>query len=293
MSSDNNHPGPPKFLEVLKFIWFFLWNGCETEWFIYAKTGGQALENAVISLLTFTTDDIVRAVFRPKGQRSWFHGGKPGKNMGKGKATNLIPEIAEMVGEGGRLAFDAEKFSYSSAGEVIWWIDSWTQQHLYYFMIANVIDEFAWDWYSGIIEAPSSNCALGRARIESPVEITNTGGWNSFVLDNVIYEHGGVIAHSTFMEFGPGRYFCSLMARVAKPPGPFFDADAQLGLIDDFNAFHFNGVSRRIRVDSTSFTDLIASGVFEGPGTAAFMQYTQGDHLLWHEVKAVCFQIDD
>jgi hypothetical protein len=293
VSSDKNHPGPPSFLEVLRFIWFFLWNGCETEWFIYAKTGGRALENAVITLISFDTLDIIRSCFRPKGLRTIPH--RPGgrKNMSRVQGNPALPEPSDLICGRTLSETAAIEASYSFEGEIIWWIDTQIQKTLYYFMIANVIDQFAWDWYSGIIESPASNCALGRARIDSDAEVTNSGGWNTFVLDHVIFEHNNCFAFPTHFEFGPGKFFVSLMAKVAKPGPIFHDADCQIGLIDDYNAFHFAATSKRIRIDSTAPRSIIVSATVNGPGTITFMEYTMGDHLQFTELKAVIFQIDD
>lgn len=285
--------GPPAWLDKVKFIKYYFLNGCETTLFVYLETGAKALENAVLSLLLFDMLDLVRGLFRPKGLRSTTHGSRAKKNKGKGKATEAIPELGEIIGGEIRDDIGFKKPTYSSGTQLLWEIDAFTQRGLYFVMIGDVIADFAFDWYSGIIASPESNCALGRARVTSPGEIIAGSGWGLLVLDTIEFEQAPVLPLFTEFQLGAGKYTIIMSARAKIIDGIYPNQDCQLGLVGDIATFEFIAGSDRKTVFYGVEQDFIVQAVVEGPTVVHFYEYTQVGGILWFKISALCFQIAD
>lgn len=284
---------PPDWLAKAKFIWFFLLNGCGTSLMVYIKTGVYASERMAMSLVAFDMLDMARGLLRPKATRNTAHGSRAKKNKGKGKATAGIPELPEMISDGARSIGGFEKPKYSSGLNHLWDIDGITQRGLYKIMIVSIIQDFAFDWYSGIIAAPESDCGLGRGRIQSNLEIVASGGWGPFVLNDLIFEQLPVQVLTTEFKVGPGTYFVALQAFAKVRPGPYPDQLCQLALLSDTVNFVTVATSDRMTVTQGDKVTFMCENIIEGPMTIAFYQYAEVGGIDWTEVLAFCFQMSD
>lgn len=285
--------GPPSWLDKIKFIWYYLLNGCETSLYVYLQTGLKALDNAVLSLLLFDMLDLVRGLFRPKGLRSTAHGSRAKKNKGKGKATEAIPEIGEIIGGEIRDDIGFKKPTYSSGTQLLWEIDAFTQRGLYFVMIGDVIADFAFDWYSGIIASPESDCALGRGKVTSPGELVGGAGWGLLVLDTIVFEKFPVLCLFTEFNIGAGKYTIIMSCR-AKHIDPIYpNQQVQIGLVADIATFDLIAVSERLTINHGVTRDLMVTATVNGPTVIHFYEWCEAGGINFHDISALCFQIAD
>lgn len=285
--------GPPGWLDKMKFIEFYFLNGCETSLFIYLRTGGEALTNAVLSLLLFDMLDLVRGLFRPKGLRGTAHGSRAKKNKGKGKATEAIPELAEIIADEIKGETGLRPPNYSEGAKALWMVDNVTQRGLYFVMIADVIADFAFDWYSGIISDPGSDCELGRGQVYSNREIVAGPGWGQLVLNEIRFEKSPCIPLFTEFQLGPGQWFVTLAGKVSIVDPIYPNQQCQLGLIGDPFAFEILGTSDRRTVTHGDVIPLIAECHVTGPINVRFYEYTEVGGLNFDELLATAFQIGE
>jgi len=282
--------GPPGWIDKAKFIYFYTWNGCETTFWVYIRTGGIALENAVLTLLGFDMLDMVRALLRPKGLRGTAHGSRGKKNKGKGHATEAIPELPEIIGDEIRAETGLNKPKYSQGFDVIWEIDTVTQRHLYYVMIGSIIEDFAWDWYSGIIADPGSNCAFGRGQVTSNLEIVALPGFGQLVLNQIVYEKFPCLPFFTHFQLGEGSWFVTLACKAQVRDGPYIDQNVQMLIVDTDHGFNTLGVSERRQAYQHGTVDLIASCHVVGPIGAVFYEYCEHGGVDFTDIQATAFQ---
>lgn len=124
----------------------FINNACDAPWTTYAETMFPAAGKAIITLLSFGLDDVARGYLRP-------HGVYKQKCLGRGKRGRNavgIPELGEEIGK--RLpGVDAVKArEYSAAEKKLWLLDGVSQRVLFWFMVVDVVTDFAYDWVTGI-----------------------------------------------------------------------------------------------------------------------------------------------
>ena len=122
---------------------------CEAPWYIYVETLKPALLKAFITLATFGFDDVARGYFRPRGL-----GRRTGKRGGRGKGRGPIrfPEFGEEIGKRLPGADEVKGQNWSRAGKTLWRIDTLLQQGLFYWLVADVTVDLAFNWTSVLYE---------------------------------------------------------------------------------------------------------------------------------------------
>lgn len=156
------HKGPPSFLEKVSFIIDYAVDSCSTPWEVYLKTGGRALGNLAMTMVYIDTGDLVRSFFRPKASRSGRHSA-PWLGRGKRRIKpGLFPEPSDLIADTTRAATDMKKPRYSDGVNHIWTVDTHLQKVANKVVFANMANDFAYDWFSGIILDPGSKCSIGR-----------------------------------------------------------------------------------------------------------------------------------
>lgn len=154
----------PTWLQKVTFIKRYALNSCSVTPEVYLETGGKALTNLGMTLLFFDTADLVRSFFRPKGMRTGMHSSRIWtRNKGRGKKGG-IPEPSDLVADTVRMATGIERPKWTDGTRYLWEIDTALQRQLHKIVFVNMVSDFAFDWFSGILEAPSSVCHLGRFR---------------------------------------------------------------------------------------------------------------------------------
>jgi hypothetical protein len=154
--------GTPKFMERVTFIKNYALDTCSQPWRIYLETGGRAVGNLAMALLFIDTADLARSFFRPKKSRSGRHS-NPFLGRGKKRTKRgLFPEPSDLIADTVRSATGLQKFKYSDGFNHMWTVDTHLQKILHKVVFVNLVNDFAYDWFSGIILAPESKCNIGR-----------------------------------------------------------------------------------------------------------------------------------
>lgn len=140
-------PKPPNLIDKWQFISKFIDNPCHAPWTVYFETALPFLGQAVMELLLFDLTDIVRAYARPRSARGRPHG--PGRRRGRPRGGG-IPEIGEMIGKRLPGAQRAAGRFVDDGVRHLWMIDGVLQRLLWYYLIADVATDFAYNWTSAI-----------------------------------------------------------------------------------------------------------------------------------------------
>ena len=162
---------------------------CEAPWYIYVSTAKPAALAALITLLTFGWDDVLRGFARPRGL-----GGRrrTGKKRGKGKiGLRGFPEIGELLGRHVPGSEAAKGIKWSDGLKTLWRIDTLIQGFLFAWLIADITGEFAFEWTSLLYETRwCKDSARGRFSYrKGPPELVSPGFWNEIVYTLRDYEY--------------------------------------------------------------------------------------------------------
>lgn len=124
--------------------------GCDAPWYIYIETMKPALLAAFITLITFGWDDALRGAFRPKGL-----GRRTGKRKGKFlRKIPRLPETGDMFGKALPIAEQVDDFtSWNGLGKTLWRIDTAMQAAMFWWLVAEVTEDFAFEWTSLLYES--------------------------------------------------------------------------------------------------------------------------------------------
>lgn len=147
---------------------------CEAPWYIYVSTLKPALLAAFITLITFGWDDVARGFLRPRG----LGGRRTGKRKGKFlRGIPRFPEIGELIGSNLPLAEEVKGTRWSTLGKALWRIDTAIQQTLFYWLVADVAVDLAFNWTSVLYETRWCQAsALGRFSYRTEEDHVIAGG---------------------------------------------------------------------------------------------------------------------
>ncbi len=163
--------------------------GCDAPWYIYVETMKPAALAALITLLTFGMDDVFRGFFRPKG----LAGRRTGKRKGKwARARPKFPEVGEVLGSHIPGADEVKGKRWSALGKTLWRVDTVMQQALFWWMVIDVAEEFAFAWTSLLYEGYwCQDPTVGRFSFStSPVSPIPNGVWKVAGFSVLDYEEG-------------------------------------------------------------------------------------------------------
>ena len=151
---------------------------CNAPWYIYVEALKPALLTAFITLITFGWDDVARGYFRPRGL-----GRRTGKRKGRGKAGRLrgIPEFGDLIGKNLPGAEEIKGEKWSNLGKTLWRIDSRAQLTLFFWLVADVTEDLAFNFTSVLYETVWCQAStLGRFSYQSAEFRTIPGNswWN-------------------------------------------------------------------------------------------------------------------
>lgn len=143
-------PIDPDSFDKVNFVIDAWTTGCDAPWYLYIETMKPAALAAFITLITFGWDDVARGFARPKG----LDRRRTGKRKGKwAKARPRFPELGELLG--GKLpgADEVKGMKWSDGLKTLWRIDAVMQQALFWWLVADVAEEFAFAWTSLLYES--------------------------------------------------------------------------------------------------------------------------------------------
>ncbi len=269
-------PVDPGYFDKVNYVIDSWTRGCEAPWFIYVETMGPAALKAFITLMTFGWDDVARGFFRPRGLRSQRHRRKGKKT---GRLARFFPEIGEEIGKRLPGATEVKGRFYGHGEKALWLIDGVIQRGLFWWLIADVTIDFAFNWTSLLYESDfCKDDGLGRFANEPTEDNAAPGGmWTRVHYDRELYEFPPPSwAHS---QGSTGGVECMITAAVelTRPSGDPLPTEIAVRVVDDNtgDVLMQNGPSPPN--DPDDVVSLVAGLV--KPGTTFFVQ-------VWHNASA-------
>lgn len=142
-------PGDPDAFDKVNYVINAWARPCDAPWYIYVSTLKPAALEAFITLMTFGWDDVARGYLRPRG----LGGRRTGKRKGKwGRRVPRFPEIGELIGSNLPGAEAVKGARWNILGKALWRIDTAIQQALFWWLVADVTVDFAFNWTSVLYE---------------------------------------------------------------------------------------------------------------------------------------------
>lgn len=205
-------PQPPGILSRVNYVTKKWEDPCNAPWQVYIETAAPAALELFISLASFGLDDVVREAFRPGSQRTAGHGLRRNRSTGRGRTRSgglgrslgglLNP--GELLGDsiGRSLGFKPRQVSNGVA--FLWKIDGVLQRGLFWWMVADLASEFAFNWTSQLYK--TEFCQQAGAPVldvDGSAGILGIQGWNSSVLENVNKATNGASWNESAGSLGP------------------------------------------------------------------------------------------
>lgn len=122
---------------------------CDAPWYIYVNCLKPAALTAFITLIMFGWDDVARGYFRPRGLGPRRTGKRKGKWL---RRIPRFPELGEMLGSKLPGAEEVKGVKWNSLGKTLWRIDTIMQQYLFWWLVADVTIDFAYNFTSVLYE---------------------------------------------------------------------------------------------------------------------------------------------
>ncbi len=170
-------PENPEGFDKINFVIDSWVNACEAPWYIYIETLKPAALEAFIVLITFGWADVIRGRFRPKGL-----GRRTSKRKGRWtKRIPAFPEFGNTIGKALPFAEQIEDFvHYSQGAKNLWRLDNAMQAGLFFWLLADVAEDFAFNWTSLLYKTYWCQQAhLGRFSYHNTTQPQKSGNnWN-------------------------------------------------------------------------------------------------------------------
>lgn len=199
----------PKWIDKANFVVDFVDNPCDAPWTVYFETALPAAGRAVLMVLAFGMDDVIRGYARPGGRRNPYHRrkGRKGRLRIRG-----IPELGEAVGSHLPAPESFKTRSVTQGVKNLWIVDGVMQRALWYWLLADIISEFLYEWTTTI-----SKTEFCKGRFGSNLLAEGAGGsaiaivgWMAILLPNVRYETGTTAWNVASGSIGPGLFNIAL-----------------------------------------------------------------------------------
>lgn len=198
-------PKPPKNPESFDKVNYVIdaWSRpCDAPWYIYVETLKPALLEAFLTLIAFGWDDVLRGYARPRGLTR-----RTGKSKGKrrGFSPRRFPEFGDMVGRHLPGSDAVKGIKWSNGLKTLWRIDGLLQAGLFWWLVADVTEDFAFNWTSVLYEtrwcqASSKGRFSWRKGVVEPI---SPNVWNEIGFTDKDYEFPNPIWIITFGLTGP------------------------------------------------------------------------------------------
>lgn len=138
-------PIDPDYFDKVNYIIDAWVIACDAPFYMYVEALKPAALKAFITLLTFGWDDVLRGFARPRGLGTR----RTGKRKGKWRrALPRFPEIGDTIGKALPFGHEVRGANWSQAGKALWIIDTDIQQGLFWWLVADVTLDFAYDFTS-------------------------------------------------------------------------------------------------------------------------------------------------
>ncbi len=191
---------------------------CEAPWYIYVETAKPALLCVFITLISFGWGDVLRGFLKP---------GDTGKRRGRKHRPRKpwlrprFPEIGNLLGSMIPGSGEAKRANWSSASFFLWRIDDVLQAGLFWWLVADVTLDFAFDWTSLLYDtywcraSPRGRFSYRRDNIQ----VLPGGQWWIVTFDEKDYQKAPPSWNVIFGSSGPKGCVAVFAIDVEKRPG--------------------------------------------------------------------------
>jgi len=276
-------PRPPSWINQANAIIKYFENPCDAPWAIYFETALPALGSAILVLLDFGFDDVVRGALRPRGLRKNRHmrRGRRGRRGGAG-----IPEIGELIGAALPGAKTAKGRFVTQGVKNLWLVDGVIQRILWWWLVADVSINFFYNWTSAIQESEFCSAqGVGAALYKSQDDdfiFSVANAWTSLHTSVEEYETGSARAKFGAHSNGGLPFSATLSMQYrpwpALPNGTIeiqqsIGGDVELVLEEtiDKDGFHNIVANTNSPSSTVTFRYRTNGGAFEGVSTSFTM----------------------
>lgn len=246
---------------------------CDAPWYIYIETLKPAALEAFIVLISFGWADVIRGAFRPKGL-----GRRTSKRKGKWrKRVPAFPEIGNTIGKHLPFAEQIEDFvEWGHKGKFLWRLDNALQVGLFYWLVADVAEDFIFNWTSLLYETEWCKQS-GNGRFswhKSTDESKSAGSWHKQNYPVEDYQYP--LPQWLFDAGATGSYACTVVATVTFTKLPAFPTpnDCKVKIWNPLTGWIW-AESDPADVDPTGVLKIVLKG--DVPAHSAFEVRT------WHE----------
>ncbi len=213
-------PENPEGFDKINYVIDSWADACEAPWYIYIETLKPAALEAFIVLITFGWADVIRGRFRPKGL-----GRRTSKRKGKwSKRIPAFPEFGNTIGKHLPFAEQIEDFvHYNQGAKNLWRIDNAMQAGLFFWLVADVAEDFAFNWTSLLYKTYwCRQSHLGRFSFHNTTQPAKSAGtWHKHAFANMDYMNAPPSWVFSGGHTGPNG--CSLAVAINFSPYLAFD----------------------------------------------------------------------
>jgi len=196
----------------------FAANPCDAPLSVWFQTLRPAAGNAVVTLLSFGLDDVVRGYFRPKGI---YPRGCLSRKRRPRSAVG-IPELGEEIGKRLPAADAVKSRAFGVIEKNLWLLDGVSQRLLFYLLVVDVLTDFTYQWASGIYKlgfcSTSNRSQLQAQNTTYNSHDTNPTTWTLGFPGNVIYDrHAAFFPGDQPQLIAVGSGHATINIEVANP----------------------------------------------------------------------------
>lgn len=217
-------PINPDSFDKVNFVIDAWTTGCDAPWYIYIETMKPAALEAFIVLISFGWADVIRGRLRPKGL-----GRRTSKRKGRwNRRLPSFPEIGNTLGKSIPLGEQLEDFvKWGNATRFLWRIDNAMQAALFMWLVADVAEDFVFNWTSLLYESYwCQDPALGRFSYRREAYYNSFGGgWRLMTYPTEDYETTPPEWFHSSGSSGPTG--CTVAAAISVKPFPPYDGPTE------------------------------------------------------------------
>lgn len=195
-------PRPPGFFGQVNYVINAWSNPCDAPLAIYVETLGPAALRALISLVCFGIDDVIRWIFRPAGIGRRVRRTRRGK---AGQRRSLVSRARSRVPVWTAL----HRRHVTNGVKNLWIIDTVGQRILFWWMVIDVAAEFAYNWTTLIYKSEQCQMALAPGaelrEVDTDIRL-GILGWDAMAYPDLSYTKGDIVSVATGAVLGPGEW---------------------------------------------------------------------------------------